>query len=214
MKNAYLWLITIGTAFLLFAACEGSGNHDHYEDDDDKDTELLPDIEKKYSTEESAALDLASEVTMLGQQKLSQALVKALEDSGTAKAVVFCNLHITGIYEQMNTDYGVTLSRVSHKNRNPAGAANERERELIEEYGREPEVTAITLFDDGDHYTAYRPIHMSMLACTKCHGAPGEDIEETTFITISMLYPDDKAIGFKYKDMRGLWKVEVPKAKL
>lgn len=213
MKNAYLWLITIGISFTLFVACQGSGNHDHYKDDN-KDTELLPDIEKKYTTEETAALDIASDVTMLGQQNLSQALVKALEDSGTAKAVVFCNLHVTGIYQKMNSDYGVTVSRVSHKNRNPTGAANEREIKLIEEYGQEPDVTALTLFDDGDHYTAYKPIHMSMLACTKCHGLPGEEIEETTLITISMLYPDDKATGFKYKDMRGLWKVEVPKAKL
>lgn len=214
MKNAFLWLTTIGTAFILFAACEGSGNHDRYEDDDNKDTELLPDIEKKYSAEESAALDIASEVTMLGQQNLSQALVQALEDSGAAKAVVFCNLQVTGIYEKMNTEYGVSISRVSHKNRNPAGAANEREVKLIEEYASNSKVSAITLFDDGDHYTAYKPIHMSMIACAKCHGVPGEDIEETTFITISMLYPDDKATGFKYKDMRGLWKVEVPKAAL
>ncbi len=212
MKNAYLWLITIGIAIMLFVACAGSGDHDN--DDDGKDTELLRENEKKYSAEESAALDIATDVTLIGQQTLMANLIRAIEDSGTAGAVVFCNLQVGGIYDSLKTAYGATLSRVSHKNRNPAGAANERELQLIEEYGSVPKYSAITLFDDGDHYTMYKPIHMGIMACSKCHGVPGEDIEETTLITISMLYPDDKATGFTYKDLRGLWKVELPKAAL
>jgi hypothetical protein len=212
MKNAYLWLITIGLAVTLFVACGDNGDHVH--DDNDKDTELLPDIEKKYNEEESAALNIASDVTLVGQQTLMANLVKAIEDSGTAGAVVFCNIHVGGIYDSLKTIYGATVSRVSHKNRNPANAANEREVQLIKEYSMELEISAITLFDDCDHYTAYKPIHMGIMACSKCHGEPGLDIEDATFITISMLYPDDKATGFKYKDMRGLWKVEVPKAAL
>lgn len=213
MKNTFMWLITIGIAILLFVACADSNNPDANHNDD-KDTELLPDIEKKYSPEESAALGVASDVTLVGQQTLMANLVKAIEDSGTAGAVVFCNIHVGGIYDSLKANYGVEVKRVSHKNRNPANAANERETELIAEYTKNPKVSAITLFDDGDHYTAYKPIHMSIFACSKCHGKPGEDIEEVTYINISMLYPDDKAIDFKYKDMRGLWKVEVPKAAL
>lgn len=212
MKNAYLWLITICIAMVLFVACAETGSNNY--NADNKDTELLPEIDKKYTAEELSVLNIASEITLTGQQNLSKALVEALEDSGTAKAVVFCNLNVIGIYDSVKALYGVEISRVSHKNRNPAGAANEREVKLITEYSSSPKVSAITLFDDGDHFTAYKPIRMSMLACSKCHGVPGEDIEETTLITISMLYPDDKATGFKYKDMRGLWKVEVPKAGL
>ncbi len=212
MKNAFLWLATFGLSIVLFVACSDQDNVD--QGTVNKDTELLPDIEKKYSEEETEALKIASDVTLVGQQTLMANLVKAVEDSGTAGAVVFCNIHVGGIYDSLKANYGATVSRVSHKNRNPANAANERELKLIGEYGSKPEVFALSLFDDGDHYTAYKPIHMSILACTKCHGEPGVDIEEATFITISMLYPDDKATGFKYKDMRGLWKVEVPKAGL
>jgi hypothetical protein len=137
-----------------------------------------------------------------------------VEDSGTAQAVVFCNLNVGGIYDSLKAAYGVDVSRVSHKNRNLGNAASERELKLIEEYASAIREDAVAIFDDGDHYTGYRPIRMMMPTCLKCHGEPGVDIDETTFITINMLYPADKATGFKQMDLRGLWKVSVPKAVL
>ncbi len=208
MKNTYLWLVTVGVALSLFFACAENTNESA-----DKD-KLLPDVDEQYTEQESTALGLAGNVSTLAQQNLMGALVQAVEDSGTAKAVVFCNIHVGGIYDSLKQTYGVDVSRVSHMPRNLGNMANERELKLINEYTDNSKITEVALFDDGDHYTAYRPIHMSILACSKCHGIPGEDIEETTLITIGMLYPDDKATGLKYKDMRGLWKVTVPKAVL
>lgn len=209
MKNAFLWPSTVVVSLLLFFACAENTN-----ETPDKDGKLLPSMEETYNEDENEALNLASEVALLGQQQLMATLVKALEDSGAVKAVVFCNVHVGGIYDSLKNNFGVNVQRVSHRNRNPANAANEREIKLINEYTASPKLSPIALFNDGDHYTAYKPIRMSILACSKCHGKPGEDIAEETFITINMLYPNDKAVDFKYKDMRGLWKIEIPKTKL
>ncbi|CAN5370726.1 hypothetical protein BH09BAC1_BH09BAC1_03200 [soil metagenome] len=206
MKNAYGWLATTAIALSLFIACAENTN-------EKGDAQLLPTEETSYTEDETAALGLANEASMTAQQQLVEMLVHALEDSGTAKAVVFCNIHVGGIYDSIKANFGIDVKRVSHKPRNPANAPTERELKLIEEYSVSSKQNAFPIFDDGDHYTAYRPIRMSILACSKCHGIPGEDIEETTLITLSMLYPDDKATGFKYKDLRGLWRVEVPKTK-
>lgn len=209
MKNAYLWLGTVGLALVLFIACAENTNQSA-----DKDSKLLPDLEDTSATEEAAALAIASEASMAGGQKLVAMLMQAIEDSGTAQAVVFCNLNVGGIYDSLKAAYGVDVTRVSHKNRNLGNAANERELKLIEEYSTATRKDAVAIFDEGNHYTGYRPIRMMMPTCLKCHGQPGVDIEETTFITINMLYPADKATGFKHMDVRGLWRVSVPKAVL
>ncbi len=209
MKNAYLSIATITIAISLFVACAENTNETSH-----KDTKLLPNSGDVYPAEQAAALDVASEATLIGQQQLVSMLLTAMEDSGTTYAITYCNINVGGIYDSLEATFGVDVKRVSHRPRNPANNITPREQQLIDEYSVSSKLSTLAIFDDGDHYTAYRPIRMSLLACSKCHGTPGEDIEEVTFITINMLYPDDKAIGFKYKDMRGLWRVEVPKNKI
>jgi hypothetical protein len=43
--------------------------------------------------------------------------------------------------------------------------------------------------------------------CLACHGDPQKDIQPAVLQTISKLYPDDKAIGYKEGDLRGAWHI-------
>jgi hypothetical protein len=46
--------------------------------------------------------------------------------------------------------------------------------------------------------------------CLNCHGEPGQDITAETLRAINTHYPEDKAIGYRANQLRGIWVVEMP----
>jgi hypothetical protein len=60
--------------------------------------------------------------------------------------------------------------------------------------------------------TGYYPILTGKM-CLQCHGIKNEDINPETSSILKKLYPNDKAIGYKENDLRGLFKIEMNKNK-
>jgi hypothetical protein len=63
--------------------------------------------------------------------------------------------------------------------------------------------------DGRDAY--YKPIVINNEACLKCHG--GLDVNSPLAKAIKTTYPEDKAIGYKMGDLRGMVVVTFPKDK-
>lgn len=151
------------------------------------------------------------------QGVLASHLMKAVKDSGVSYALQFCNVNAYPFTDSISKKYGVTISRVSHKPRNPDNQADEFEQLMIDQYttqrsdpdGLQPVVKA-----SENEYTYYQPITMFAPLCLKCHGKPGTDIAEADLATIHKLYPNDQATGFNLTEIRGLWKVQFPKTAL
>lgn len=147
-------------------------------------------------------------------QKLSGTLVSVLttkiEQEGTVAAINYCAEVALELTDSISNAEKVVIKRVSHRYRNPANAAGEKEIELIKNYisqienGEKPEPQIVT---ENNHSIYYSPIIIGMPTCLKCHGEPNEDIEENVMLALNEKYPADMATGFSMGELRGLFKV-------
>lgn len=109
---------------------------------------------------------------------------------------------------------GASISRVTDRPRNPANMASEVEMAIIAKYkaqftaGIETKPSSIDL---AGKQTFYFPIKTNAL-CLQCHGNKTTQINKETLDRLNMLYPQDRAIGYGFNELRGLWKVELKEA--
>lgn len=199
-------LILIFIATLYYACNSGSENKEA----NTSSTSIQPEINK-----DSLIIEKGKQISGLAQGKLAGKLVKAIQDSGIVHALQFCSVEALPLTKSVGKEQGVKLSRVSHKPRNPLNIANDEEMNIIKNYqnlvaqNAEPKPMVV---EKENHFLYYSPIIIPADLCLRCHGEPGKDIAEEDFITIQMLYPEDKATGFGLGDLRGLWKIRFDKA--
>lgn len=141
---------------------------------------------------------------------LGKNLMKALSSQGPVHALEFCNVRAHPITDSMAAVYGVAIKRVSDKPRNPNNAASATEASHIAYFqsliNAGKEVQPIVEEIDGK-VTFYAPIITNAM-CLKCHGTPNETIEPATLAKIDELYPEDKAIGYKENEVRGILQIK------
>jgi hypothetical protein len=138
-----------------------------------------------------------------------QAALKAGLAQGHEEAIGACRLEAPAIAEALSQD-GVRVGRTSHRLRNPADTAPEWAKPLLTAYladasDREPRSLALP----GGRSGYVEPIVAQPL-CLSCHG---ESLSPDVAARITELYPEDRAVGFKSGDLRGIFWVEFPSPK-
>ena len=147
----------------------------------------------------------AQQLLMPFKQQLKQALVSGMQH-GIDGAIGACRDEAPRIAATLSHE-GVAMGRTSHKVRNPANAATEWQKPLLDYYLQNPSDQrgrCVTLADG--RYAYVEPIAVQPM-CLTCHGktiAPG--VQQT----LSGLYPQDQATGFNAGDFRGLFWVTLP----
>lgn len=56
--------------------------------------------------------------------------------------------------------------------------------------------------------TYFAPIPLNNPLCLNCHGVPGKEIKPEALKLLKKLYPKDEATGFKFGELRGMWRVD------
>jgi hypothetical protein len=163
-----------------------------------------------------AGMEWGDEISTEAQQQLVSALQKAIEEKGVPGAIEFCNVQAFPILQEVGRKYGVTVRRASNKYRNPADKPTEEEKGILEayEYNAENELPlapSIQKFENGEVYLYTKAIKIPNGMCLNCHGEPGTEISAETQKALAELYPEDKAIGHKIGDLRGMWSIRIPK---
>lgn len=139
---------------------------------------------------------------------------KAMQNGGPKNAVSFCNLKASAIVDSLSHAYNCEISRVSAKNRNPQNALQSKTDEDIWSFFSSLTSETFpgdTLIASKGEIIYYKPIKIGMTACLKCHGVPGQDIDNDTYAELQKLYPDDLATDYHLGDFRGLWKIRFQK---
>lgn len=139
------------------------------------------------------------------QRQLQQALAEGLA-RGPVEAISACRVRAPEIADALSRD-GVRMGRASHRLRNPANAppdwvAPVLDRYLADASSREPRSVALPGGREG--YVA--PI-VTQPMCLTCHG---EDLAPGVAAKLDALYPEDRAVGFRPGDLRGVFWVEYP----
>ena len=128
-------------------------------------------------------------------------LTKQISENGAEKALEFCNVNAIPLTQKLEAENGVMVKRVSDKNRNPDNTANETELKIIEQFktqlAKKEELKAT--MENG---VFYAPITTNAM-CLQCHGSEKE-MKPEVLAKIKSFYPNDKALGYKENELRGL----------
>ncbi len=136
---------------------------------------------------------------------LQQALKSGLAE-GPAAAVDACRLEAPELARRASQD-GVRVGRTSHRLRNPANVAPEWVVPILDRYRTEPSNRKPAAVALGEGRTGYvEPIVLAPL-CATCHG---EALAPDLAARIEALYPEDRAVGFRPGELRGVFWVEMP----
>ena len=163
------------------------------------------DIASKESTRARAAIGAFASA-------LQAELKNAMQQGGPVNAIAVCNTTAMPITAKVSLEQGLTLSRVSLKNRNPANMANDWQKEVLESFedrktaGDDVATMAWSEFAaiDGQQQFRFMKAIPTGALCLQCHGS---DINPEVSARLTELYPGDKATGYAAGDIRGAFVV-------
>ncbi len=105
---------------------------------------------------------------------------------------------------------GVKVGRTSARLRNPHSAPPAWAAGYVAATdGREAAAVGPVAFDLGDRVGVLRPIEIRR-RCLACHAAP-EALSPATLAWLRGAYPQDRALGYAFGDLRGFWWAEAAK---
>ena len=165
------------------------------------------------------AQDIPQEVIDTGE-KVSQELMKSLssklqhqiKENGLIQAASFCNTNALTLTEEVNLHQvqGVSIRRISLKERNAANIPKADEKKVLESMQtmlEEKQLPPYLVEHEGKRYKYYKPLVIKNEACLKCHGDISKNPELSQFMKEH--YPLDKAQDYKMGDLRGAMVVEI-----
>ncbi|WP_299461375.1 DUF3365 domain-containing protein [uncultured Microscilla sp.] len=168
----------------------------------------------KEAQEGDEYLTKGKEVIQHTLNKLSGELKQAMRQGGVRQAVPYCNANALPITQQIAQKYGAQVRRTSIRNRNAKNAPTAHEKLIIQQYAQQ--LTAgkklkpmVSQLPNGN--TMFNAPILLRASCLNCHGTVGQHITETDYQVIQSLYPNDKAIGYKVAELRGIWSVTFEK---
>ena len=145
---------------------------------------------------------------------LQKHLKAAIKKGGLDNAIDYCHTKAMVLTDSVSRALNVKIKRAAKKNRNPFNETDEQESRLFKNYiiewlSKKP-LQAQIIPDQQGHPVYYAPIRINNTVCLKCHGTPGKDIPEERMAKIRKIYPNDKAVNFKYGELRGMWVITFP----
>lgn len=153
------------------------------------------------------------QIAQKSKKVLGKNLMNAIGKSGFEGAIGFCNEKAIVLTDSISFALNAKIKRVSDKNRNPNNSANAEQLEYIEQTKSQlakKHQPVPRVVEKDNKMVGYYPIVANDM-CLKCHGNPERDIDRDTYDKIKTLYPEDKAVGYKANELRGIWVVTMDK---
>jgi hypothetical protein len=146
------------------------------------------------------------------QDALLRELTHALEQGGPEFAIQSCHIDVVGAIRRVERQPGIAAGRTSDRLRNPANAPKVWAAPLVRANAGRParEIDGFVV-DLGTAVGVLRPIAEQPM-CASCHG-PADKIAPAVAAALKRRYPDDRAMGFANREIRGWFWVEMPKGR-
>lgn len=204
MKNSFIILLLLAA----LTGCKDSSNRKPIESSGAN----MPTADAEVGKKDIAYQEKGMEYAMATQAALGKRLQSKIQEGGIQEAIVFCKVEALPITDSLSEKFGVAISRITDRPRNPMNTASAEEMKFIANFkseivtGQPPEPLVVR---QGDRTNFYYPILTNNM-CLKCHGNPEADIQPQVLGVIAELYPEDQATGYNNNQFRGLWKVSFP----
>lgn len=144
---------------------------------------------------------------------LGKNLMGTIQNKGALEALEFCNVRAYPLTDSMAVVHNANIKRISDKPRNQKNKANKEELDYIETFknllSEKKEVNPIVKETEDDVHVYYPIVTNSM--CLQCHGKAETNIKPDILKSLTLLYPEDKAIGYSENHVRGIWNVSFKK---
>jgi len=149
--------------------------------------------------------------------KLLAMLTVEIERGGPEGAISVCRDKAPQLAKAASEESGWAVRRISLKNRNPKAVPDAWERAVLEDFDRRAaagenpvslekgEIVA----DGGQKSYRYMKALPTQEPCLKCHGDPAA-MTPAVREKLGALYPDDKAVGYSAKQVRGAITLKKP----
>jgi len=161
---------------------------------------------------EEQTIQKGSEVAATLIQKLGSELKNQMQISGAMGALHFCLQNAQVLTDEVSKESNTQVKRVSLKNRNPINSATLEEQTMMTKWEKlqaSGQTLPMYKLTTNIQHTYYKPILINNEVCLKCHGDIAADSPLAKEIRIS--YPEDKAMGYKMGDLRGMIVVTFPR---
>ncbi len=143
-------------------------------------------------------------------------LQAAIKAKGAPHAITVCSIRAPEIGAEVVQDSGWTISRSSHKLRNPANAPDEYTAGVIAEFQARQAagemaadlVKAEIVEQDGQSMFRMVKAIPTAQVCLNCHG--GAEVKPPVVQRLAELYPADQARDFTVGEMRGVFTLFKP----
>ncbi|MBT1070346.1 Tll0287-like domain-containing protein [Pelotalea chapellei] len=147
----------------------------------------------------------AKAIGQLGHE-MRKKLTESLHKNGPAGAIDVCAKDAPAISNRIENELGVTIKRTSLQVRNPQNSPDAAELQLLgvlaaAHSAGEKLPQGVTVFPHNTR-RFYKVIMMEQ-TCLKCHG-DSTTMSEVVRKELATLYPEDKAVGYKEGDFRGI----------
>jgi len=207
--------VILNSVFLSLLILISCNNSTEVEEKKDSLVKANQEEVKDYSDNKKdlTPIEQGQNFVMETQKVLAKNLINEISTKGTEHALTFCSVKAYPLTDSMAQSLNIQIKRVSDKIRNPNNKANKQEAAYITKSKKllakgekiKPEMT-----ETNKKIVGYYPI-MTNKMCMQCHGNPDTEVLSETLLQIKKLYPNDKAIGYKSNELRGIWVVEMNK---
>jgi hypothetical protein len=140
---------------------------------------------------------------------LQAELKQALQNEGADGAVKVCSQIAPQLAQDVSAERGLSISRVSLKNRNPVmGEPSAWQAEVLRDFdarrqaGEDPATIAYSAVV-GDEFRFMKAVPTAPV-CLTCHGT---DLSPKVAAALEAVYPNDEATGYREGDIRGAFVV-------
>ena len=174
-----------------------------------KDVELT-------ESEEDKVIEIGEKSANFLFKNIKGELQRALIKEGPYAAVNVCSARALKITKKVEKalNHGIKIKRTSLKYRNPLNAPDKYELQALKyfetyykEHKRLPDYYIQTVKEGSKlYYRYYKPLKVGSL-CLTCHG---QGIDPMLKKIIKERYPQDRAMGYKLGDFRGVIRVSIP----
>jgi len=172
-------------------------------------------IAERVTHPERAAAALAEAAIHDFQNSLRKELLSVMAQAGPKAAIHVCSTKAPEIASGFSDKDGLSIKRTSLRWRNPDNAPTADEKAVMEEFedrkNRGEKIQEISYLAAHDSSFVYMQAIPMQGMCMACHGA---NISPSIRQEIKILYPEDRAYGFKEGDIRGAFSVSIDKARL
>ena len=144
-------------------------------------------------------------IKLLGSTLKSELKAKIKEDPTAVSAIKFCQESASKLTDDVNKklpEYA-SVRRTALRLRNEKNGADEIDLKVMNSYSDTNR--SIVVVEDGDTTRVYKPLIIKKV-CLKCHGS---DISPEISNIIKDKYHNDKAVGYKEGDLRGVIVAEI-----